>query len=411
MNPMNAFMYFVFFVALYFEVFMLFTFFENKKRIAKEEAAAPTRFPSVTIIVPAYNEEATIERTVASLLSLDYPKEKLRIIVVDDGSTDGTPQVLERLRSNAQITLVRKKNGGKFTALNEGIGRTGTELVGCLDADSFVLPSALRKIVAYFENPEVMAVTPAIKIHRPDSLARHIQNSEYNLGIFMKKSLGLLNAINVTPGPFSIFRKRVFDTLGPFRHAHNTEDMEIALRMQKNFYKIRNAHEAVVYTVGPKTARTLYRQRVRWVHGFLKNIVDYRELFFDRRYGHLGVFTLPAYVFGVVGSIFAVAMMLANLGRFFYGKIIEWSAVGFHLAGRGFRLEWFFVNTDSKVFLSMTLIFMTLLLITFGRKLSERRMALSLHSLYFPLLYPLFSACWLFKALYNAAFSKKPNWR
>src|SRR3989338_4225250 len=139
-----------------------------------------------------------------------------------------------------------------------------------------------------------MAVTPAIKIHRPDGFIRHVQSNEYNLGIFMKKCFSIIGAITVTPGPFSIFRKEVFDTLGLFREAHNTEDLEIAMRMQKNLYKISNAHTAVVYTVGPPTLRKLFRQRVRWIHGFLANTIDYRSMFFKRKYGHLGVFILPS---------------------------------------------------------------------------------------------------------------------
>jgi cellulose synthase/poly-beta-1,6-N-acetylglucosamine synthase-like glycosyltransferase len=98
-----------------------------------------------------------------------------------------------------------------------------------------------------------------------------MQAIEYLIGVFTRKMFGSLDAIQVTPGPFSIFRKEVFEKIGNYRKAHNTEDFEITLRMHKAHLRIANSHKALVYTVGPATAKGFFYQRLRWARGFLEN--------------------------------------------------------------------------------------------------------------------------------------------
>ena len=407
----NITLYVTFFVALYFEVFMLINFFEKHGALRIEEARVPKMFPSVTIIVPVFNEEKTVTKTIFSLLKLQYPKDKLNIIIVNDGSTDGTAEAIRRFRGHKRVKVIKKENGGKYTALNCGIAQAKTELIGCLDADSFVPPDTLTKIVPYFENEKTMAVTPAIKIWEPSRFISHVQSNEYNLGIFMKKCFSLIQAITVTPGPFSIFRKQVFDNLGPFRKAHSTEDLEIAMRMQKNFYQITNAHTAVVYTVGPTTLKKLYRQRVRWIHGFLANTIDYREIFFKRKYSHLGMFTLPMAIASILLFFVSTGMVLWNAFLAIQKKITEIQSIGWNWHWRGFQFDWFFFNTDSKIFLAAVLFFATIVLILYGRKISEKKVGFSIHTLYFPFVYTFFTVFWLSKGVYNTVLAKETRWR
>jgi len=255
------------FVSLFFEVFLLITYIEVRGEIKEEEKRdlrGITVFPSTTIIVPCYNEEKTVAATVKSILNLDYPKDKLSLILVDDGSRDGTLAALRKFKNHPQVKILAKENGGKHTAVNMALQSVTTDLVGCLDADSFVTPEALRKIIPYFDDLTTMAVTPAIKIHEPLGVLQHIQNVEYSWSIFLRKMLSMLGALYVTPGPFSIFRTRVFRELGDYKKAHMTEDMEMAMRMQKHHYKIVNSHGAHVYTVAPRTLKGLVKQRTRW---------------------------------------------------------------------------------------------------------------------------------------------------
>ncbi|MDP3875282.1 MAG: glycosyltransferase family 2 protein, partial [bacterium] len=143
------------FTSLFFEVFLLITYLEVREELSLEEQHLRKNikwFPTVTIIVPCFNEEHTVDDTIQSLLSLDYPKGKLSIIAVDDGSTDETRNHLARFESHPQISVLSKNNGGKHTALNLGLEKVESDLVGCLDADSFVNSDALKKIVPFFDD-------------------------------------------------------------------------------------------------------------------------------------------------------------------------------------------------------------------------------------------------------------------
>ena len=119
-------------------------------------------------------------------------------IVVDDGSTDNTWQEISKYKDHPQIQILQKENGGKHTAVNYGIENTTTEFVSCLDADSFVAPDALRRMIAMFEeNPDMMAIAPSIIIDTPKTFIQKIQKVEYNMGIYVKKMLAYLGAIHV----------------------------------------------------------------------------------------------------------------------------------------------------------------------------------------------------------------------
>src|SRR3989344_6596464 len=229
------------FTALYFEVFLLITYFELKegaKLLSGKTNLSPARLPSVSVIVPVWNEEQTVLKTIYSLLKLDYPRHLLSIFVVDDGSTDKTWNVVQRFGRNNQITLLQKPNGGKHTAVNFALEKIGSELVGCLDADSFVHPHALKLMIPHFDNLNIMAVTPAMKVHNANGVIQLMQKVEYGWAILLRQIFSHLNAQYVIPGPFSILRMKVFRQIGFYKQAYNTEDMEMALRMQANGYKI-----------------------------------------------------------------------------------------------------------------------------------------------------------------------------
>ena len=150
-------MYILLFCSLYFEVFLFITYVEKRNIIKTEYLEKKEDYwPSTTIIVPCWNEGNTIIATIDSLLNLDYPKDKLSILVVNDGSTDNTIDILKIFENNPQVQIYHKKNGGKYTALNIGIENSNSDLVGCLDADSFVDRNALKNMIPYFENKKIM---------------------------------------------------------------------------------------------------------------------------------------------------------------------------------------------------------------------------------------------------------------
>ena len=207
----NAFMYPFIFFSLYFQIFLFLSFIEKRKKIKKEEYRPIKETPSITVAVPCWNEEKTLAGTLDSLLNLDYPKDKIHIIVVDDGSRDNTYAIALSYQEKypQQIRVIKKENGGKHTAMNLALSECTTELFSCLDADSFVTPETLKEMVSFFEADEsVMAVTPCIHIKDPKTFVQRMQAVEYLLGVYIRKVYGELDAIQVTPGPFSIFKRK-----------------------------------------------------------------------------------------------------------------------------------------------------------------------------------------------------------
>jgi cellulose synthase/poly-beta-1,6-N-acetylglucosamine synthase-like glycosyltransferase len=405
------------FVILYFQVFLILTFLESREEIHDtdpyENFRNQTDKPTVTIIVPVFNEEKTVAKTINSLLQLNYPKDKLTIMVVDDGSKDNTWNFVQQFKDNPQVSLHTKQNGGKYTALNYAIENSTSTYIGCLDADSFVDGEALNHIIPYFNNENIVAVTPSLKIQNPNSILGMVQNAEYNMGIFTRKILGLLDAQYVTPGPFSIFKRDIFKTVGMYKHAHNTEDLEMALRIQTHHYKITNAHRAVVYTVGPQTLYKLYKQRVRWTGGFMQNTLDYKRMILNPQYGNLGVLILPIAMYSIVGTMvfltYNIYTFIHNLMR----EIEKIKTVGYHFSFNFDLSTWDYIlyNLQSTVILGTLAIGVVIFAIWYGKKLSGVKDNNSLDFVYFLLLYSLISPLWLVTSVYNTIRQRDAAWR
>lgn len=399
--------YIIVFVSLYFQVYLFITFLESREVMAQEAGLQTRRYPSATIVVPCWNEAKTLRATVASLLELEYPKDKLKIMIVDDGSTDNTLHIAQEFGANPQVEIYTKPNGGKHTAVNFALEHCTTELFGCLDADSSVDSFALERIAAYFDNKEVMAVTPCMQVKAPSTFLQMAQRVEYTIGIFLKRIFGSMNAIQVTPGPFSIFRKKVFDDLGPYKHAHNTEDFEIALRMQKHHYKIANAPYAFVYTTAPRTPHKLFRQRLRWVQGSLLNLIDYKELIFNKKYGALGLLVLPMAILYYFAALYLSIYMLVNLTTRIIHYYQEVQVVGLNLQP---SFDWFYLDTGAITFLSILVLLVGLLMFYFGTRITKERMRFH-EVMLFMVVYPLLAPFWLWRAGIDTLRSKKNTWR
>jgi len=303
--------YFSIFLALYFAIFVFSTVFEYKNNFYYK----PKRKfkPRVSLVVPCYNEEKTIIRTLQSFLNLDYPQEKIEIIVVDDGSSDATLKIAQNFsKKYSQIKVFHKENGGKYTALNLGIEKSTCPYLGTVDADSFLHKDSLKKIMEQFENQKVMAAVSSVRIDNPKTIVEGIQYVEYLMGNFLKKVFSFLNGINVVPGPLSIFNKKVFTKIGPYKKAHQTEDLEMAFRMQKNNLLITQAIDAIVYTQGCRTFKDLLKQRLRWNKGGLLNYKDYPELFNVKKHGNLSYLLLNS----ILGCFVTMGLFIYAIYRF-----------------------------------------------------------------------------------------------
>jgi len=275
---------------------------------AKEEpyVKEPDKWPHVTIIIPSFNTKATVFDCINSCKELEY-QGKYDILVVDDGSTDGSFEMLQKVGG---IGLLRnKKNMGKASAVNFALQHAKGEIVACIDSDSYPRKDALRKAVKHFyENDKIASVVVFVCVKNPRTLLQRIQEIEYWISFgFFFRTIASIDGLYVTPGPTAFYRKDVLLKLGGFDTQNLTEDMEIALRMQKHGYKIRACHETVVLTEVPSSLRALYRQRLRWYRGGVMNILKYIELFFNPKYGDFGLFILPT----TLGSGFFAALFMA----------------------------------------------------------------------------------------------------
>ena len=408
---LQALMYPFLFLSMFFQVLLFISFFENKKKIKGEGTHDLTEFPSVTIAVPCWNEEKTLPSTLDSLHGLDYPQEKLSIIIVDDGSKDGTLRIAQSYadRYPQQITVLTKENGGKHTAVNLALAHSTSELFGCLDADSFVAKKTLRIMVSHFNHdPQVMAVTPCIHIRKPKTIMQRLQAIEYLINVFVRTAYGQLNSILVAPGSFSIFRKEVFEKIGTYRKAHNTEDFEMTLRMHKAHLKIVNSHKALVYTVGPATARGFFHQHLRWARGFLENALDYRELFFKKEFGTFGIMTLPGAFIFIFYGLYATAFILYSIFVRLSESISRWLVVGFHPHVPVFDI--FYVNTNVMAFIVMVMFSMALLSLYIGNSLSDDKQQFYYNFPIFFILYPLFAPLFFGRAVFDMLSNSRIDW-
>jgi len=404
--------YIFIFLSIYVQVFFLVTFLERREEIHRREGRViPSRFPSITIAVPCWNEEQTLERTMCSLLKVDYPKDKLHIFLVDDGSTDSTLERMRTFEKYSNVKVFHKENGGKYTALNLALGYCQTEVFGCLDADSFAHPEALRRLVTYFDNPQVMAVAPSIIVDHPRNIFERCQKIEYEWAVYIKKMLGFLGGIHVAPGPLSLFRRQVFNVIGSYRPAHNTEDMEIAYRMQKHHLKIEQCNDAYVYTITPNSIKKLFKQRLRWIYGFLNNTMDYRRLLFKPQFGHFAIFTVPAGLISVSSVLYVFGRIIGNLIEWVGDKLNQISAVGWNLSLSFPHLDWFYFNTKSVLFLFLFLYGLIIVSILIGRYMTHGKFKFSPAIFYFIIIYSFLAPFWIVKAVWDTTRRKNPSWR
>ncbi len=402
-------LYVVIFIALYFQVFALLTYVSKDARLRRERRFVG-HCPSVAIIVPCFNEEQTIRETVESLQTLEYPKDKLQIILVNDGSTDGTRAVMDSFAATPGIRVVHKQNGGKHSALNTGISMTDAEFIGCLDADSFVHPDALKEIVPHFKDERVAAVTASMAVHNPQNPLERMQYAEYLMGIALRHILSAVNGLYVTPGPFSFYRRSVLVEQRGFRHGHQTEDMEMALRLQKAGYWIENAPRAKVYTKAPSTLWGLLKQRTRWTSGFIRNAYEYRSMIGNPRYGVLGLLVLPLGVLAVVAGIGMFTVTLLDAGRMVAQAAAVQGDVPLSFSFSMPPLDWYFMPITGVLVLSLLAIVVIVLTMELGRRVSGVHGA-GTGSLWYILIYSFIAPLWLIRSTRDVLVGINRSWR
>jgi len=255
----------------------------------------PTSFaPPVSVIIPAYNEEKVIARTIQSLLGQAYASE-IEVVVVDDGSSDATYAEARRgFASNASVSVYTKPNGGKASALNFGINRARHEIVVCLDADTLFASDTIAELVQPLADPKIGAVAGNARVGNRINVVTRWQALEYvtsqNLD---RRAFSLLDCITVVPGAVGAWRRSAVQEAGGFREDTLAEDQDLTLAVRRAGHSVAYADGAVAFTEAPDTFRSLAKQRFRWSFGTLQCAWKHRDALFRRRSGSLGWVALP----------------------------------------------------------------------------------------------------------------------
>lgn len=272
-----------------FTVFMVGASIYDIQHHFRRRDCSPWQLPTLSVVIPAYNEENTIAHSVSSVVNAAYNREKLQIIVIDDGSKDSTASIVSeqiRLGSWPNVHLVTQTNAGKAHALNNAIQNYATgELVMCLDADSSVERNALLRAVTYFRDPSVVALVANVKVRRNGGLLSLLQYYEYIIGWQMKRALSVLNIEYIVGGIGSTFRKSALDAVGYYDTDTIVEDMDLTfklLRLGNKKHRIAFGADVVCYTAPVLTIRELLKQRYRWKYGHLQTLLKHADLFFSR---------------------------------------------------------------------------------------------------------------------------------
>lgn len=362
------------------------TLYETKRRNQLKNEISGDYYVPISIIVPAHNEEVTIEASIHSLLALDY--KLYEIIIVDDGSTDNTSKVLreayhmqkvsrpiqrripcklieevfETEEFKVPITLIRKRNGGKSDALNTGINASRYPYFICMDADSMLQTDSLEKIVRpVLEEGNIVAVGGAVRpcngaeirdgrvisYHLPNKIIPCMQVLEYDRSFLASRILfDKFNGSIIISGAFGLFKKSVVVEAGGYDPTTMGEDMELVVKLhvycrEHNIsYRIRYATDAVCWTQVPETLHDLRKQRRRWHIGLCESMIRHRKIFANLKYGMVSLISYLYFliyelfspyieIFGVFTVLLAIAVDLINVPfmLMFFGIYVAYSSI------------------------------------------------------------------------------------
>ena len=392
---------FYFLINAYYICIHLLALLELREDVQESRWEPPFRafsspfYPGIGIIVPAYNEAATIIESVQSMLSLNYPE--MELVVVNDGSTDET---LDRLIENfdleaieaeipidvptenvrgvyrsttyEELLVVDKENGGKSDALNAGIWLTEMSLFCAVDSDTIIDRDALLQLVRPFlERPETAVASGGVirvanactiedgivqSVSLPKTGLAGLQVMEY-LRAFYSGRLGLnrINGLILISGAFGLFRTDVVRDIGGYRHDTITEDFDIVVRLHRHLidrgkeYTVDFVPEPVAWTEVPSTRRMLGRQRRRWYRGMVETVITSRKMLFNRKYGRVGTVVFPFFVaaemFGPL--IEGIGYIVLPLALYFDILNVQFFLIFFLLTtGFGVFLSWFGVFSE-----------------------------------------------------------------
>jgi cellulose synthase/poly-beta-1,6-N-acetylglucosamine synthase-like glycosyltransferase len=281
---------------------------------------SPGYFPSLTVLIPAYNEEKVISRTIETVLEATYPNKE--VIVIDDGSKDQTCRIAMSY-ANRGVKVIQRPNGGKATALNHGLLFATGEIIVIVDADSQVSKNTLVELVKPFRNPEVAAVAGNIKVLNRSNLLTKCQALEYIASInIYRRALDVFGSVTVVPGALGAYRREAMQSSGFYDPDTLVEDFDVTVKALKTGLIVQASTSAVSYTEAPLALKDFFKQRLRWYRGNFQAMWKHRDAIFNSRYGFLHRLSFPHMVIsmvflpiaGIVNVISSIQMIINGDG-------------------------------------------------------------------------------------------------
>ncbi len=297
------------------------------EKLRPDNAKLPEPPPGVTVLIPAHNEESVIVQTVQSVLLSDL--SDIHVIVVDDGSSDRTLELLEsNFGKNGCVQIIHQVNRGKAAALNNALSHANTGYVVTIDADTEIETDAIRKLLRHFSDPKVGAVAGNVKVGNRSRWLTRWQALEYITSQNMeKRAFDLLNCITVVPGALGAWRREAIEAAGGITADTVAEDADLTIAIRRLGWRVTYDEEAIAWTEAPETPGQLIRQRFRWTFGTLQSFWKHSDTLLRRKYGTLGCVALPnIFVFQIL-----LPLVSPVLDLLFLGSLVLWGLAGLHV--------------------------------------------------------------------------------
>ncbi|MFH8080561.1 MAG: glycosyltransferase [Candidatus Aenigmatarchaeota archaeon] len=314
-------LYYVVLVILFSALFFLNLSWISIFLFAKRKKYNKNFQPSVSILIPAYNEEKVIADTIKSILVSDYEND-MEVIVINDGSTDRTEKIVKEMqKKDKRIKLLKTNHVGKARALNYGAKKAKYDYLVFLDADSVVDKNAIKEIIKPLQYRNIAAASGVVRAKITKHPLTWFQDFEYILSSGWRYLCSLMNAVSVLPGFFAT-KKSVFLKVGGFEADTLTEDFDITLRFKKYGYDAVVRLEAVMYTTVPTKFSSLTKQRMRWGRGNLQVLRKHKDMLFSKKHKLLGYYILPTHMFWYIFSLLYLPSvfywMLGDYYKYFF---------------------------------------------------------------------------------------------
>ena len=271
--------------------------------------------PKLSIIIPAHNEEASIEGTVRCVLNANYPRER-EVIVVNDGSVDRTEDLVKKISvEDSRVRIYNTRHAGKSNAINLGVKNAGNDVIIALDADSEMKEDALIEIVKPFSNEGVGAVSGIVRAIDSRNPITWFQDFEYILSSGWRFLCNKIKGTHIFPG-FVAIKKDALLKIGGFSRDTFSEDFDIAIRLKKAGYDLAMSN-ATIYTRVPETLRGLIRQRLRWGRGTIQVLKKHQDIILNKRYGTVGLYVIPTQIYWYIhGFVYVPIVMYQVFGGY-----------------------------------------------------------------------------------------------